>query len=66
MKRPVSFLILCCLLSMLIGLGVANAGDNKVTVRIPTCQEDEIFLKGKGDFDGERWSRYVCIHPDNL
>jgi len=49
------------------GLGHATAGGgtpDSVRVRIPLCEEDERFLKGKGDFDGERWSRYVCVHPD--
>lgn len=66
MKRPISFLILCCLLSMLVGIGVANAGDGTVSVRIPRCEEDERYLKGKGDYDGEKWTRYVCIHQDRF
>jgi hypothetical protein len=49
-----------------IGIGQATAGGGTVRVRVPVCAEDETFLKGKGDFDGRRWDRYVCIHPDNL
>ena len=37
-----------------------------VTVRIPDCEEDEPYLRGKGDFDGEKWTRYVCIHIDSI
>jgi hypothetical protein len=65
MKRAAAALLFVALLAG-FGVGKATAGDGKVTVRIPVCQEDEQYLKGKGDFDGERWSRYVCIHPDNL
>lgn len=47
-------------------IGTAIADEGRVRVRIPICQEDETFLKGKGDFDGAKWARYVCVHPDNL
>lgn len=50
-----------------VGSVIAQAVEgNTVRVRIPVCEEDETFLKGKGDFNGQRWERYVCIHPDNL
>lgn len=48
------------------GIGKATAGDGTVQVRIPRCEEDERFLKGKGDFEGGRWTRYVCIHQDSF
>jgi hypothetical protein len=36
------------------------------TVTIPACEEDEPYLRGAGDFDGQTWERYVCIHIDSI
>ena len=33
---------------------------------IPQCQEDEVYLKGHGDFSHGRWSEYTCQHEDTL
>jgi hypothetical protein len=46
------------------GAGKATAGGDTVRIRVPVCAEDEGFLKGKGDFNGRRWERYVCIHTE--
>lgn len=64
-KQAAAALALATLLGGL-GVGRATAGGQTVRVRIPVCQEDETFLRGRGDFDGQRWDRYVCVHPDNL
>jgi hypothetical protein len=64
-KRAATALAIATILGG-FGMGRATAGGDTVRVRIPVCAEDETFLKGKGDFDGRRWDRYVCIHPDNL
>jgi hypothetical protein len=52
-----------------IGQALAGSGsdpDHAHHVTIPVCAEDEPYLRGKGDFDGRRWSRYVCVHIDNI
>ena len=35
-------------------------------VFVPDCTEDEIYLRGAGDFDGVVWDRYECTHPDEV
>lgn len=54
-----------------LGQAIARASSepaqsSKISVKIPRCEEDEPYLLGKGDFDGERWARYVCVHVDEL
>ena len=62
---------LACTISSTVAIG-HTAPLQPVRVRIPACQEDERYLKGKGDFyrdpaSGEsRWTRYVCINQDNF
>lgn len=63
MKRAAAALLVSAILFG-FGVGKAVAGDGTVQVRIPVCEEDEQYLKGKGDFNGVRWSRYICIHND--
>jgi hypothetical protein len=46
---------------------VASSGGTEtrrvtIWVRGWSCQEDEV-LRGRGDFDGRRWDRYVCWNP---
>ena len=44
----------------------ATPTPEQVVVRVPVCAEDEGYLKGKGDFDGTRWARYVCVHNERV
>jgi len=44
----------------------AAFGTDTVRVSVPVCEEDERYLKGKGDFDGTSWSRYVCIPTEEV
>lgn len=38
----------------------------RIYVKAWPCHEDEPILTGRGDFNGVRWQRYVCIHIDRL
>jgi hypothetical protein len=38
----------------------------RIVVRDFPCAEDEPWLRGRGDFDGKRWSEYVCVHQDRV
>jgi hypothetical protein len=62
-KRAAAALAVATLLGG-FGAGKATAGGDTVRIRVPVCEEDEGFLKGKGDFNGRRWERYVCIHSE--
>ena len=42
---------------------LASDGTHPITVR--WCPEDAVHV-GRGDFDGTRWDRYVCIARDDL
>jgi hypothetical protein len=44
----------------------AIAAGQRVRARIPVCQEDEPYLRGRGGFDGQRWARYQCVHIDRI
>ena len=33
---------------------------------LPTCEEDEVYLVGRGEFTNGRWQYYECVHPDDL
>ena len=33
--------------------------------RVPACAEDEM-VAGRGDFEHGKWTRYVCVHPDDV
>jgi hypothetical protein len=34
--------------------------------RLPTCAEDEPYLRGVGDFEHGYWSGYECVHIDDI
>jgi hypothetical protein len=44
----------------------AIAAGQRVRVAVPVCQEDEPYLRGRGDFDGQQWARYQCVHIDRI
>jgi len=78
MKRPKSFLLLCIVLSVIIGGSAgATVQRNMAEVNISQhnhvehrkgCYEDEPFLMGKGNYNGSTgtWHRYVCVHVDRV
>lgn len=33
--------------------------------RVPACAEDEM-VQGEGNFEHGKWTRYVCVHPDDV
>lgn len=46
-----------------VGMCVTPAvGHNR---NIPKCQEDEL-VQGVGNFENGRWTRYICVHPDDI
>lgn len=47
-------------------LGVVQPATADHGQRLPRCYEDEIFLVGVGDFGHGRWTRYDCVHPEDL
>jgi hypothetical protein len=49
-----------------LALSVHAIAADTVRVRIPTCAEDEPYLRGRGDYSGGAWSRYVCVHIDDI
>ena len=70
MRRPKSFILFLCLVSAFIGYGAAQAGTgdrHEVEIVVErVCAEDEPFLQGRGDFDGQVWARYECLHVDEV
>lgn len=45
-------------------VAVANSADPH-PIRVRWCPEDAVHV-GRGDFDGTRWDRYVCIPRDDI
>lgn len=43
-------------------VNVADAGHSG---GVPACEEDEL-VAGRGNFEHGKWSRYVCVHPDDI
>jgi hypothetical protein len=56
------------LVGMRAGLALVDEGPSGQSVAIVVerwpCTEDEPWLIGRGDYDGETWSRYRCVHVD--
>lgn len=48
------------------GMSTGASAAHSPRVRIPHCAEDEAFLVGSGDFSRGRWTRYDCLHPEDL
>jgi len=72
-KHVVAFLfVVLVVLGTLALMGralIADAHPRKrvhVHVPIPVCAEDAPYLRGRGDFNGTRWERYVCVHQDDV
>jgi len=73
--RVVAWLALICIMVALWMFALAwleanetarEAPTHGFTVTIPACEEDEGYLQGYGDFDGDVWEHYRCIHNDNI
>lgn len=48
-----------------VGVGITAASAEEDRPRVPRCAEDEM-VDGRGDFENGRWSRYVCVHPEDV
>lgn len=51
---------------LIIGACAERALDISRGQKLPTCEEDEVYLEGYGNFDGQHWAHYRCVHPDSL
>jgi hypothetical protein len=49
-----------------IGWATNAIATDSTRVRVPVCAEDEPYLRGKGDYSDGAWSRYVCVHIDDI
>lgn len=65
-RRPGRFVHALAAVAVVAVIGsMAPATASHSDNRIPLCAEDEI-VRGVGDFSHGKWSRYVCIHPENV
>jgi len=61
-----AYIIILLGLMFWLGFEVGKVEPRSTTFRvtIPACQEDEPYLVGSGDFDGDTWEHYSCVHID--
>lgn len=67
MQSRGAMMLLLALIGLALVIAIRNV-DVVVNVKvseIPRCVEDEM-IRGTGDFEDGRWTRYECVHPDNL
>jgi hypothetical protein len=63
-----TLLVLIGTAAMRSALAVVDGGRERVEITLERwpCAEDEPYLIGRGDFDGERWARYRCVHVNEI